>query len=85
MIRMAFTRRAPASYNVIPIRRMGLVRMNGFDKRMRPGRPNKGFIWSLVLIALGAGVVLSLVFPAWLLAAVGGVILFLIGVLLLLC
>ena len=64
---------------------MGLMTMGGFDKKMRPGRPNRGFLWSLLLIALGAGVVLSLVFPVWLLSAIGGILLFVIGVLLLLC
>ncbi|MBQ3378727.1 MAG: hypothetical protein IJG50_02555 [Clostridia bacterium] len=62
-----------------------MMTMSGFDKKMRPVRPGRGIIWSLILIALGAGVVLSLVFPAWLLALIGGIILFLIGVLLLLC
>lgn len=55
--------------------------MGGFNKH----RFNKNVCWSLFLIALGAGILLSLVFPSWLLAAIGGIILFLIGVLLLLC
>lgn len=59
--------------------------VGGFERKKRPGRPNRGFLWSLLLIALGAGVVLSLIFPVWLLSAIGGILLFLIGVLLLLC
>jgi len=55
--------------------------MGGFRKH----HFNKNTCWSLILIAIGAAILLSLVFPSWLLCAIGGIILFLIGVLLLLC
>jgi hypothetical protein len=48
-------------------------------------RFNKNTCWSLIFIAMGAGIIFSFFFPSWFLAILGGAMLFFIGVLLLLC